>query len=344
MDTVFDKRQAERLAELLDDAGGGSHRRSHARDEDQLTQLVTLGDKLGGVRVPGPDADFRAGLRAQLLATAERDGIGVTAVGPEPADKPRRTSRTRVAIIVGIAGGTLAVSGISMASGGANPGDALYSVKRSTEKAQLALAGSDLSRGRLYLELARRRLDEAHAVRGNADRFGGAIADMDADTVDGIRLLTTAAMADKDSTALYAVDRFVEDQRDLANHLTALVDAGGRAKIDTSLALLDAVVTRSAELRAALACDAQTAATDSLGPLPQPCPVPQAQTPIVPRNAVNGSPTPGSKPIVAPSMAGEPVPLAPLPIASAASDPDEPQDGDGPLGELGRIFGDLLGS
>lgn len=275
MNTVSDKRQAERFAELLDDAGG-SRRRSHTRAEAQLAQLVTLGDKLGGVRVPGPAADFRAGLRAQLIATAQRDGIGVTAADPEPSGKPRRTSRTRIAVIAGIAVGTLAVSGISMASGDANPGDALYSVKRSTEKAQLALAASDLSRGRLHLEFARTRLTEAQAVYGNANSFGGAMVDMDANTVDGIRLLTTSAMAHEGLATLDAVDRFVEDQRFLVNQLAGVAGAGSQAKVGTSLALLDAVAARSQALRVALACHAQAAATDSLGPLPQPCPVRRA--------------------------------------------------------------------
>jgi hypothetical protein len=275
VNTVFDKGQAERFQEILDEPDGGTRRRTHTRAEAQLSRLVNLGDKLGGVRVPGPAADFRADLRAQLLATAEREGIGITAVDPEPPAQPRRTSRSRIAIIAGVVSGALAVTGISMASGGANPGDPLYSVKRSTEKAQLALAGSDLSRGRLYLELARIRLGEAHAVRGDAEGFGGSMVDMDADTVDGIRLLTTSAMAHKDPTVLDVVDRFIDDQRDLVNRLTTAVGADAQATVSTSMALLDAVAARSHTLRAALACHAApSSTTDSLGPLPQPCPGP----------------------------------------------------------------------
>ena len=43
----------------------------------------------------------------------------------------------------------------------ASSGATSYNVKRSTERAQLALAGSDVSRGKLYLEFAGSRLDEA---------------------------------------------------------------------------------------------------------------------------------------------------------------------------------------
>jgi hypothetical protein len=130
------------------------------------------------------DPDFLTGLRAMLVATAVREGIGVTAPAPEPeahpATRKRRTrpladarprtpspskavrrARTRAAVIVGVAAGTLALSGMSAASGDAMPGDALYGVKRSTERAQLALASSNISRGQLYLYFARTRMTEA---------------------------------------------------------------------------------------------------------------------------------------------------------------------------------------
>ena len=48
----------------------------------------------------------------------------------------------------------MAVSGMSAASENAMPGDALYGVKRSTERAQLALASSEVNRGQLFLDFA----------------------------------------------------------------------------------------------------------------------------------------------------------------------------------------------
>ncbi len=60
--------------------------------------------------------------------------------------------------------GTVAVSGVSAASGDALPGETLYDVKRSTERAQLALAGNDLGKAQLYLEFARTRIQEASEV------------------------------------------------------------------------------------------------------------------------------------------------------------------------------------
>ncbi|NUT05400.1 MAG: hypothetical protein HOV76_18160 [Hamadaea sp.] len=347
MNTVFDRRRAERFARLLDEANGGRRHHSHSRLDAQLAEFVTLGDQLRGTHVPGPNPDFRSSLRAQLIATAEREGIGVTATEPEPIlVKPAR-SRTRIAIIAGVATGTLAVSGISMASGDANPGDALYQVKRSTERAQLALASSDLSRGQLYLEFARTRLSEASAVRSDSGSFTTALTDMDKDTIEGVRLLTTSAMGQGGTAALDTVDRFVADQKSLMGQLTALVDGPSRQRAAASATLLDAISDRSHSLRAALACGAKATSTaDALGPAASPCPAPAGQQPetTAPRSTSTTTPRPATAPSVGTSgEATTPAQIAPS--ASASPQPSASTEGDeGLLGELGRILGDLLGN
>ena len=77
--TVLHHRRAERFAQLLDEADGG--RRHHLRSplDAELTRLVELRRQLS-LAAPEvrPDPVFRAELRAVLIATAERDGIGVT--------------------------------------------------------------------------------------------------------------------------------------------------------------------------------------------------------------------------------------------------------------------------
>src|SRR5690606_7333465 len=111
------RRRAERFAQLLEEASGGKRqRRRHPLDEE-LADLVALRHKLVASAAPPPiDPEFRAGLRAMLVATAEREGIGTTAQ-PEPADPatPRirtpairaaravRTPRARTAVIAGVA-------------------------------------------------------------------------------------------------------------------------------------------------------------------------------------------------------------------------------------------------
>ncbi|MFI6229797.1 DUF5667 domain-containing protein [Micromonospora echinospora] len=290
---LFSRRRAERFAQLLDEANGGRRHHVRSRVDDRLGGLVGLGRQLGSAAPPVEvDADFRTGLRAMLVAAAEREGVGATATpaaGAEPAGRrssaavsPRgplvpsvtaRRARARGAILIGVAAGAVAVSGISAASENAVPGDALYGMKRSTERAQLALANSNLSRGQLFLDFARTRLGEASEVRGDRAAFEAILDDMDEDTRQGVRLLTTTAVERADAAGLDAVDTFVTGQR---RAVAALLDGASRAERDRargSLALLDAARQRSDALRASLTCGAPQAGTaDLLGPTAGPCP------------------------------------------------------------------------
>src|SRR4051794_38705086 len=249
--SVFHRRRMERLAQLLED--------SRSTHDPQLAGYVRLTDALtesAGV-LPGPTPEFRVTFRAQLMATAEREGIGSAAVDDEPAYVGRRArpapplvtrGRVKGAILVGLAAGTLALSGMSAASGNAMPGDPLYGVKRSTETARLALTGSDIERGRLHLEFAHNRLQEASAIGPRGTGLAGMLDAMDAETRDGVRLLTTTSMARHDRTGLDLVDAFVPQQR------ADLMRLGDSARIRQSLALLDQISTRSGQLRPLLAC------------------------------------------------------------------------------------------
>ncbi|GID66479.1 hypothetical protein Acy02nite_43600 [Actinoplanes cyaneus] len=268
-------RSAERFAEQIDDLGGAGRYHGHA--DDELTELVALSHRLSATRPAGQvDPEFRVGLRAMLVATAERDGIGRTAVEAEPeppVELPERRSvfarrfRTRGAIVLGVAAGAMAVSGISAASESAAPGDALYGVKRSTERAQLAIAGSDASRGQLSLDFARNRLQEATTMGGNADGFRGVLDDMDADTRKGVKLITTAAVSRKDATQLKTLDTFVKDQRTTFEPALQNLSTVNRERALTSLGLLQDVSQRTEQLRTGLDCEKLVpAGTDQLGP------------------------------------------------------------------------------
>ncbi|MFR9776498.1 DUF5667 domain-containing protein [Micromonospora sp. MS34] len=282
---LFSRRRAERFAQLLDEANGG--RRHHLRSpgDDELAALVAVSQRLVADRpTVEADAKFRTGLRAMLVATAEREGVGTAAKtesGPTttgvrgsllPAVTGRR-ARARGAILVGIAAGAVALSGISAASENALPGDALYGMKRSTERAQLALASSNVSRGQLFLDFARTRLDEAATVRGDRLGFGAVLDDMDADTRQGVRLLTTVAAQRSDPTGLDAIDAFVTGQRQAVSGLLDRADHAEQDRTRRSLALLDAVGKRADGLREAIACGLPApAASDALGPAPAACP------------------------------------------------------------------------
>ncbi|SCG54433.1 DUF5667 domain-containing protein [Micromonospora inositola] len=285
---LFSRRRAERFAQLLDEANGGRRHHMRSRVDDELATLVAVGQRLTAGR---PDVEvgteFRTGLRAMLVATAEREGIGAPAAANTqtaaaagtgtrgsllPAVTARR-ARARGAILVGIAAGAVALSGISAASENALPGDALYGMKRSTERAQLALASSDISRGQLFLDFARTRLDEAATVRDDRIGFSAVLDDMDADTRQGVRLLTTVATQRSDPAGLDAVNVFVTGQRRAVSGLLDRTDHVERDRTGRSLALLDAVRKRSEALRAAIACGLPTpTASDALGPAPGTCP------------------------------------------------------------------------
>ncbi|BCJ43071.1 hypothetical protein GCM10010168_01870 [Actinoplanes ianthinogenes] len=239
---------------------------------------MALSHRLAATRPAGQvDAEFRVGLRAMLVATAERDGIGRTAVEAEPepiAEPPARGRavfgrriRTRGAIVLGVAAGAMAVSGISAASESASPGDALYSVKRQTERAQLAIAGSDASRGQLSLDFARNRLTEAASMSGDAAAFRDVLDDMDADTRKGVRLITTSAVSRKEAKQLTILDTFVAEQRGTFEPTLRNLSTPNRERALTSLGLLSEVAQRTEQLRTGLDCEKVVAAgSDELGP------------------------------------------------------------------------------
>ncbi|MFG1677156.1 DUF5667 domain-containing protein [Micromonospora sp. NPDC049282] len=273
---LFSGRRAERFAQLLDEANGGRRHHVRSRADGELTALVEVGRRLT-VERPTVDVDpeFRVGLRAMLVATVEREGVTAGA-GIRAALLPAitgRRARARGAILVGVAAGAIALSGISAASENALPGDALYGMKRSTERAQLALANSDISRGQLFLDFARTRLDEAASVRHDRLGFSAVLDDMDADTRQGVRLLTTVAAQRSDPTALDAVDTFLAGQRRVVSGLLDRPDHADRDRTRRSLALLDAAGRRADALREAIACGLPApAASDTLGPAPSTCP------------------------------------------------------------------------
>ncbi|WP_433127459.1 DUF5667 domain-containing protein [Micromonospora sp. CA-240977] len=287
-DILFSRRRAERFAQLLDEANGARRHHVRARVDGQLAPLVAVGQRLStdppAVEV---DQDFRTGLRAMLLATAEREGLGTAPAASEPAaTRPATTARGRLlpavtarrarargAILIGIAAGAIAVSGISAASENAVPGDALYGMKRSTERAQLALASSDISRGQLFLDFARTRLGEAAELRGDRIGYSAVLDDMDADTRQGVRLLTTAAAQRAEPGSLDTLNTFVTGQRRAVSGLLDGSTRVDRERTQRSLRLLDTIRERSDTLRAAIACGLPApTASDTLGPHPSTCP------------------------------------------------------------------------
>lgn len=368
------RRRAERFAQLLDEAEGGRRQRRRASFDDELMPLLELRQQLDGA-APAPEIDpeFRTGLRAMLVATAEREGIGATATdqaathaeAPIGAGRPTRSTsrpgnrrslagpRTRTAVIAGVAVGAVAFTGMSAASEDAMPGDPLYGVKRSTERAQLALASSDMGRGQLYLEFARTRLLEATTLTGtDLDRV---LEDMDRDTHQGVRLLTTAAVGRDDPAVLEVVQGFVDAQRTRLDTLAEQATGDDQERIAASLDLLDQVEERIGELDRSLEEDCGAVSTsDALGPVPSDCvtlPTPGTlpPPPLPSQRSAEATPQDADQeqdpesPIHS-SEAPDHIGVDSRPDSEEpTTDDEEPPANGGLLDGLNRLLGDLLG-
>jgi len=214
---------------------------------------------------PRADIDTRADADTRTdLDTRGADPLADVKTQVVRQVRPRR-SHGRLAVVIGLATGALALSGVSAASGGALPGDPLYSVKRSGEQAQLMLAGSDASRGRLHLDFARNRLAEAGRV--GPDEVATVLAEMDRELAEAARLLFSAALQTGDVSLIDTVTVFVRQQRVELLRLRASVRLPGDPA-GASLDLLDAVELRAEELRAAITSGCPIVDADRLGPKP----------------------------------------------------------------------------
>ncbi|MGH3646243.1 MAG: DUF5667 domain-containing protein [Micromonosporaceae bacterium] len=355
----FGHRRADRFAQLLDEAEGARRRHTRTPYDEELAPLVAVAHASAEqmstlAEQVTVDPAYRRRLRQRLLAVAHTQGIGDTAEiahEPEPTVAPRR--RVKLAVAVGATAGVLALSGVSTASGDAIPGDTLYPVKRQTERAQLALAGSDVNRGQLYLGFARTRLSEARAIVDNPEALDAALDDMDSDTRNGVRLLTGAAVDRRDPEVLGTVDSFVSGQRRKVIDLVTRLDGTSRTRALSSLELLDSASDRVAALRPALLCTGESdRRTDTLGPLPQRCSA--LPDPGRPGAGATGGDKASrdTRTSDRPTESADPSKSSPdglLPIDPTDPLPDEPSESpqrspsSSILDELGRIIDNLLG-
>lgn len=361
----IDKRRAERFAELLDAAEGNPRRHNRTVHDDELTQLRDVGDALRQAAPPdnvsGPDPSFQAALRQRLTAVATVQGIGVTAErDAEPAARPREPKpffgRRRLTAAAIVTAGVLGLSGVSSASGAAVPGDPLYTVKRSAERAQLAVAGSEVNRGQLHLDFARNRIEEALLVTEQPDVLEGALSDMDSETLQGVQTLNAAAVNRQDAVVLEIVEEFAADQSRQVSELMQHVDGTAWESASESLSLLESSIERSESLRESLACGS-TDDADELGPLPAQCaalpgtdgdlvdPTPEAETKSS-RDADRGPADAESSESSEDEPDGDDPDDSPSPTDSDPDDSDDSSDDDeggGLLGELGERLSDLFG-
>lgn len=332
----IDKRRAERFAELVDASRGGPRRHRRSSHDEELAGLVELSEALhetaeNTTEASAPRPEFQAALRQRLLAVAATQGIGATATAAETTTEPTRrplSNGRRMVVAGALAVGVLGLSGVSTASADALPGDALYPVKRSAERAQLALAGSEVNRGQLYFEFARTRLLEAGQVIGNEDALNTALTDMDSQLASGMKSLTTAAVNRQDVAVLDAVDEFLDGQSPKLAQLFDETPSKAHDTVGDSMDLMDSAAERSQEVREALLCSAAfDDDADKLGPLPGSCGVLPGEdgTPLDPPNQEQSTSTGRQQPGGSATDGGD---------ASVSQDPDAPsQRPEGSQGE-----------
>jgi hypothetical protein len=250
---------------------------------------------------PAPRPDFRAELRAQLVAVTPRfvaEGnaeVKAEATPAAPAPERERTGarfkKPLIALVGAAAAFILLIGGAVLLSRSALPGDALYGVKRASENTQYSLAGGNVAKGKLKLEFAARRIGEVADLIPRATSMSagvGALAGSGAlnsettklvhDTLgsadDDVRvaaqLLGRAAVQKKSAAPLTDMTAWTPQQLTSLRAIVNRIPAGSAH--DDAVAtrtLVKAAQVRAATLKTELNCSClATSGTDDLGPRP----------------------------------------------------------------------------
>ncbi|HEY2297006.1 MAG TPA: DUF5667 domain-containing protein [Jatrophihabitans sp.] len=274
---------------------------------------------------PAPRPEFRAELRAQLVAVTPRlVAEGEPPAAPaktnrveqaEPAERRRfRILKPLVAVACVLTAFVLLLGGAVLISQHALPGDALYGIKRASEATEYSLTGGDVAKGKLKLEFAARRIGEVADLLPQASSMAagaGALADgaissqtaglvrdtlgsADSDVRAAAQMLGSNAVRNDDAGPLAAINSWTPDQITAMQQIVASIPAGAlHQRAGQTLALLRAAQTRARLLhnQLELGCTClDSSRSDQLGPLP--CTGPCTQRSVGP----SPQPTPSTRP------------------------------------------------
>ena len=302
----MNERQAaeEFAASLAGSAGGGPSPRTRAGHHagsgeggGEGTLMVALAERLGqaGRALPEPGAEFRAELRARLVALAPEVAGARPATVPAQRGRGGRSGarhgsgegrgrpgfgslssawrRRLLAAGVGVAVATGSVGGIAIASAGAEPGDPLYNAKKIFESLQLSLSGSPTDQGRDYLRLADIRLGEIDSLlqRPDVDLAGSptqaylqqTVTELRTMIANGGNLLIGQVRADGDQTALHALADFLLTERQRVADLSWRLPPFLQSQPPRIVALMDQL---NRQLQQAAAQQAAQAGHNAQGP------------------------------------------------------------------------------
>ena len=231
-----ERRRARRFAALLDDAAAG---RPFAAGDREVA-LVRLARGLRDGPVTAAPSEFREALGRRLRAVAAVRGVGTTAAEAQEREAPTRTGAWRRALVP-VATGATAVAvgavGVLVVAQDSLPGDALYPVQTTVDRAFLARAGDGTEAGVARLLLATERVTEARAVLaadGDAGAAADAVADAD-DLVDAGARRLVAADALEDPAAVDLLLGWAEQQTDLLEQVEAASADDGPVEVSGSV-------------------------------------------------------------------------------------------------------------
>jgi hypothetical protein len=211
MTSVFHaRRRAEEFAAAVD---GGAE--SSAARGPEVTTLLALVASLRDQPPVEPRSEFATDLRSRLMLEAE------ATLRPEPATLllPVRSRGRRERRLVAAASAFVLIGGtttMAAAAQGALPGDALYPVKRTLERAEAGLSLSQAGKGKDLLSQASDRLTEVQGLVGDesvqsAPRVPATLAAFSSTATEGSTLLFEEYRESGDPASVVAVRTFTSE-------------------------------------------------------------------------------------------------------------------------------------
>jgi hypothetical protein len=279
---------------------------------DELRPLLEAATWMHAQRqVVAPRPEFVAESRQRLMARLERESTHNYAQAP-PAGLSgfwsalaSLFSQKRFAYQFAIATFLLiflvvSTSGVAFASQWTIPGDALYPVKTSLEKVQLALTFGEARRAQLHITFAERRFVEIQnlVVENRFEYLHSAVNAFEAQSSEATRLLHALEEQDSEQARQLAIQllRVMREQSAILPVLMQLVSGENREEIQRLERLTMAVMVDLESIQGAPMATLTPTPTATLA-----SPTPVSPTP--------GSPTPAN------------TPTAPTPLPSATVDP-----------------------
>lgn len=240
-------RSAQRFHELVEGSSTSGARLSSYAD------LLEVVGALQATPAPVPDPAFVAALRDRLIVEAESF---LTAAAADRAQTdarlrlrsapPRVRSRNRRLAVV-ISGATLvgATATMAMAAQSALPGEGLYPLKRGIESAHAELTFDRAARGRLLLDDAATRLDEATELsrqdNAGSDRVGETLAAFTQQATAGSDLLVADYQATGHESSITSVRSFTATSMARLHQLQGMVPPAADDQLLQAAQTLDQV-------------------------------------------------------------------------------------------------------